>query len=707
MTYSVKLNRTLFMCYGDDPTLDKDQDGLVDFLELKLATAFCPYLKFDSHEKARLPNEPYVLFQVTPTPWMNKVWIRWVFLFREDGGYGPASVEGSDDHEGDNDKATFWLRTPDQGITWILERINLGGGFYGLEWPTNTFNLEVYNYCATDNCVHPIIYQSAHKHHLYFNTNWDDENSYYSDWGYNDNVDGKGFGVLPNLKSLNKNNKKYGNNVGEENFHNAPFLVELTPFPYKWVTLCCYEPYPPKYCAWDKRYFYAVGSMFGCWIKGYEASHPPNLPPPADLSMPPFVQRVKVISASPGLQPSGFGKLQGCTSPIVAYDAEWIASSSAYGIATRRELKYNVHPLPVCSDKETLIFVLFGPLKNGKGRTVKPNAAELNRVDPGPGGHDPLKFTPAMDPSFGQYYWVRVKDFQSSSQAYVQRLGIWALDEQDRPVGDSAKIAAVRMHDPNYSIVGYISYGMDCDYVIKVSPPLQKDNYGNNHSKETPWNLGELTDFNPLLAADATITNGETDYFSLSWKAIGLPTAIPGLGPNKISIVAKSPFGNNLVTGILEENGNNQVKWFNSNFFTIPQDFQGRSAVIAVKCPNFSCQGVCYYNLKVRYCFKRKIIEKFRKTWKKWEGNPDYPNERKVRIGDEIAYSNLKILVNDLDKLIRLFIDDMELFTRKDRLLTEAKMRKDLGVFAGSIEMKEFADYQMTKARDLEKRARE
>ena len=75
---------------------DRDNDLLKDELEGELANGFKPYFRFDSSEKFRQPFEPITLFQVRPYGYTGleyngiyEILIRWTFLIKEDGGYGP------------------------------------------------------------------------------------------------------------------------------------------------------------------------------------------------------------------------------------------------------------------------------------------------------------------------------------------------------------------------------------------------------------------------------------------------------------------------------------------------------------------------------------------------------------------------------------------------------------------------------------------
>jgi hypothetical protein len=241
----VKLQRSLIIGPADNPDEDRDHDCLVDFLEGVLANAFRPYCIFDSDEGARQSYEPVTLFQVRPLDIQEnnlRIKMKWVFLFRRDGGYGPNS-DCFDDHEGDNDNAFYELASNDAGVTWALIRVNIGFKEL-LEWPTNS-RLGVYD------PIYPIIYMSAHKHHEYFTRDWDHQDSFYSDWNCNDDVNGQGAKVLVNLQSVASS---FYNNVGEPEYHpSLPFVNDLS-------------RYYPGHSVWGNEDFYKVGPIKDKWM---------------------------------------------------------------------------------------------------------------------------------------------------------------------------------------------------------------------------------------------------------------------------------------------------------------------------------------------------------------------------------------------------------------------------------------------------------
>ena len=211
---AVYLDEIIFT--NDQAALDRDKDGLKDNLEYQLAEHIKPLLVFDSSEQHRLPHEPVVLFQVRPlgcigsgcaTPW--KVGISFVFLFKTDGGYGPSSW-CKDAHNGDAQSASFELES-NNGQSWKLTKINNGV----FTWPQTP----VQWYQGT----HATIYMSGHKHHQFFSTAYDEKNSPYSKWGCNDDVNGRGARIFPNLISSYPD-RRY-NNVGEPAAHSADYFI--------------------------------------------------------------------------------------------------------------------------------------------------------------------------------------------------------------------------------------------------------------------------------------------------------------------------------------------------------------------------------------------------------------------------------------------------------------------------------------------------
>ncbi len=212
----LSLGETLFVSEKKDLGRDHDLDGLKDDLEFALADHFKPQIIFDSDEANRLSGEPVTLFQVRPLGCTGvgcsgnyRLLVKYGFLFRRDGGYGESS-DCWDDHNGDNQPATFQFDSGD-GKDWILNQINNGS----FVWPASKASGDKIgmNNIQWYQSSHPVIYMSAHKHHQYFNTSRDEDDSIYSDFGCNDDINGKGAKVLPSLISPYSDHRS--NNVGE------------------------------------------------------------------------------------------------------------------------------------------------------------------------------------------------------------------------------------------------------------------------------------------------------------------------------------------------------------------------------------------------------------------------------------------------------------------------------------------------------------
>lgn len=113
--------------------------------------------------------------------------IRYVFLFKTDGGYGPSS-DCHDAHNGDNQPGTMDVRSMD-GQIWRITRVGNGRWDYYINQPMPTsktkFSKFTVSWSGTTH-INIYMYMSAHKHHQYFDTRYDEEDSVYSDYGLND-----------------------------------------------------------------------------------------------------------------------------------------------------------------------------------------------------------------------------------------------------------------------------------------------------------------------------------------------------------------------------------------------------------------------------------------------------------------------------------------------------------------------------------------
>ena len=204
---------------------DNDNDYLVDSLEYRLAEEFKPFLIFDSDENARLPHEPVTLFQVSPIGCVTKdctdniftIGLMYRFLWQRDGGYGPSSWCG-DSHNGDHLEVKLELQSKD-GQRWKLT--NLLVWKLKSHWPFHSNG---------NDGRHVDLYLSAGKHHPFFGTSYDHDDSPYSGHGCNDDVNGLGARVWPRvLDTYCFSNsvlcKKGPLNVGERDAHPIRYFI--------------------------------------------------------------------------------------------------------------------------------------------------------------------------------------------------------------------------------------------------------------------------------------------------------------------------------------------------------------------------------------------------------------------------------------------------------------------------------------------------
>ena len=192
-----------------------------------------------------------------------KILIKWAYFFMKDGGYGPNSWCG-DAHAGDNPSITFILESKNNGITWNLAKIEKKtSDDYWLIWKEDGL-MEIHKpYGRVRSCYgglevhersHPMIYLSAHKHHEYLDNAYNHRNSLHSKWGCNDDVNGNGALIKPDLHS-NFQDLRF-NNVGEPECHSNSFFVNnLREFPGE--------------SAWGTDNFYSVKNNSSIWMRHF------------------------------------------------------------------------------------------------------------------------------------------------------------------------------------------------------------------------------------------------------------------------------------------------------------------------------------------------------------------------------------------------------------------------------------------------------
>jgi Thrombospondin type 3 repeat len=251
----ISFPESIYLDPSDNPSLDKDLDGLKDDFENILADSWRPYFIFDQNENDRTVNindgslrfgEPTVLFQVRPIggwDWPRRIVIKWAFLYRLDGGYRRDNL-CKDWHYGDTESGYYELKSLD-GVTWQLDSLNLW-----TEVPSIAANDQRIEWMSLDDTywekmsprLSPIVHASAGKHHQYMTaSNCEEEGA---GWGEcDDDCDG-GAHVLADLLPLG-----YFTNVGEPDNHpsneseNFPFVTNLGPlgFPGEYVWDASYQ----------------------------------------------------------------------------------------------------------------------------------------------------------------------------------------------------------------------------------------------------------------------------------------------------------------------------------------------------------------------------------------------------------------------------------------------------------------------------------
>ncbi|MDH5178104.1 MAG: hypothetical protein OEZ39_16485 [Gammaproteobacteria bacterium] len=274
------------MSLTDSPELDKDNDGLIDDYENRLADTWRPYFIFDEHENDKSPKcnvitetasdivyaaccaaagiigceinsvneackfvkkttcknnvndnslqsfEPVTLFQVRVVDgqdWPRRIKVNYGFLYRLDGGYR-GSVVCTDYHYGDTQSGNIELLS-DDGVVWRIDALSLWNSTDRrvatdpeIEWtgPRSTY------WGKMAQRPSPVIYASAGKHHQYITAG-----ACENEPGMCDDDCGGGATRYANLTP-----KGLFNNVGEFAHHpadkgvNNPFVNTLAPLGY-------------------------------------------------------------------------------------------------------------------------------------------------------------------------------------------------------------------------------------------------------------------------------------------------------------------------------------------------------------------------------------------------------------------------------------------------------------------------------------------
>lgn len=131
--------------------LDEDGNGLDDEMELRIARAAAPELRFDRNENAREPDEPYTLFNIRRALGRPGVLaIRYALLYKRDGGAVYSLLCGTA-HNGDSESLTVDVKVTEGFSGWVGEVIQINGRTSFVRSGT-----------------HPVVFLSAGKKHQYY-----------------------------------------------------------------------------------------------------------------------------------------------------------------------------------------------------------------------------------------------------------------------------------------------------------------------------------------------------------------------------------------------------------------------------------------------------------------------------------------------------------------------------------------------------------
>ena len=185
---------------------DSDYDGVDDAVESWVALNFVPYTIYDSDQApVSNPENGKLLYQVFANdPNLDEFELTGSILWSEDRGYGPSSTCVDDHPDGDVAGLGVLIRRAVPGANYYVPFVVDSwhhahwedGKRWDHEWSEDYGGgNRGFDFAGT----HARLYLSAHKHHPYNDTGWNHQDSAYSDYGCNDDVDGNGMQKLPDL----------------------------------------------------------------------------------------------------------------------------------------------------------------------------------------------------------------------------------------------------------------------------------------------------------------------------------------------------------------------------------------------------------------------------------------------------------------------------------------------------------------------------
>ena len=493
------------------------------------------------------------------------------------------------------------------------------------------------------------------------------------------------------------------------------------PFNYEWHPTWSDYQEPEGLTIWDLDNDTRAHGIFGqlhvmmignvgydaLFFKHYRIKEPVL---PAEVTIPPpFVERVAVVSAAPGLQPAGFARLQGCPDLSVTYEAWWETEMN-HGIG-QYERRLSCSKTLFSSSHEGVIFVIFGPKLVDQQKAVQQDSLSLELVGTLPDGQSVkilVGLTEAIDVQEGfLYYWGRFRLPEGGFETnYTLTMVITAFDASAHfsgrdPSGyeldaNPRTIAEVDTDEPPYPFFSD-SYepGIDRNHTLEIAPPLKKDSLNNNKS-DTAYNIDLTYPDRMERKVTASLTEeGEKDFFRISWTVEGEASLPPAfLHPwyqvevsGRVSAHVEPLSGHPEVdlkvydsqhVLIKQQHGSEPKLDVNLDDLTLPD----QAAFVTVENPDFRCQGgVCYilwaYFETIVYGHQPKAIA----DW--WERHHIPPGDPYFRLDkdygrwiDEVRLQLERIVrtePRDDQKIAATFLHDIGSFAALSGLRSEAE----------------------------------
>ena len=461
------------------------------------------------------------------------------------------------------------------------------------------------------------------------------------------------------------------------------------------------------------------------------------------VNHPPYVERVVVVKAGPGLKPVKFAKFDAsfyseeCAGAQVAYDAEWKIKNK-----TEREIfidnKFSLLP-----DHEAYIFIIFGPsIGPLKSRVMDENTLKLNLhgMDPNNDYIDiPITLDHGYDDEMGDYYWGSFNPSNQWENKYSLTMEIYGRDASphfskrfpsgDEIASDPATIAQVNTEDSFYSFTNYIP-GIDRNHKIEIDIglPIESDTLEVNDNFETATHVKLVIAKTPMLGIvdDPTVkdleylknltlhTKTDIDFFQIEYVSDPKDDAykgdftidIDGSGKNlksfpaELQFYAKEKSGGCLTFDFYKSYHELYKHCPNTNSFCIIDPikfFPEKNLFLAVTNPNFAMQGKLRYNLYIRY-ISSGLKMQGQWLYKFWEltRRPPPPERSFVdTLGNPIEviwYRDYPRLIRDLEKFMPLFVEELGIEDKIERTIRKAEIQAAIGQIARETDLYDDAE---------------